>query len=376
MSQSHNKNLILPDLAALNPQPGTRGRSTPFEMQAALFPEENRFECQSARELIRKIQTTIDSASVEEYFLYYQGVSDSELNILEKELRAVQLRTAVHFTWLKLGIKCLIILGSPAITRLWRIFLLLLVVSICHSSWAEEGNWNTQLVYHSWGLSYPAVNVVYYRISWVIRQNLVIKLSLLSVVSGLACFPFSLFSLLNKLFFFTGEKNQWNRSEHDSYLTFNFSLLLAFSKVLLGLSIPNKWLCNSPFRLPLIGFGWPPSPIRVNYRRVEGKMDFCWQKGVKFHSFLTVSGRVATNTQVLGILYLSQWLSEAATLGRVEIISHCWACVTAGVLSHKSWESNWLINRTSGYGRGKKAIEKCQSQISREQDLSTLLFSW
>ena len=126
--------------------------------------------------------------------------------MLEKELRALQLRTAVHFTWLKLSIKCLIILGSPAITRLWRIFLLLFVVSICHSSSTEEGNRHTRPVYHPWGLSYPAVNVVYYRILWVIRQNLVIKLSLLSVVSMLACFPFSLFSLLNKLFFSTGNK--------------------------------------------------------------------------------------------------------------------------------------------------------------------------
>ena len=118
MSQSHNENPILQDLAALNPQPGTRDRSTPSQMQAALIPDENRFEYQSAQELVRKIQTTIDSESAEEYFLYYQAVSDSEFNVLEKELRAVQLRTEAHFTWLKLGIKCLILLESPSITRL------------------------------------------------------------------------------------------------------------------------------------------------------------------------------------------------------------------------------------------------------------------
>ena len=61
--------------------------------------DENKFEYQSARELVKIIQRTIDTGSSEEYFLYFHGVADSEFDVLEKELRAVQLRTAVRFTF-------------------------------------------------------------------------------------------------------------------------------------------------------------------------------------------------------------------------------------------------------------------------------------
>ena len=99
MSRSQDQNPIPKDLILQDPRPRTKGRYTQFELQAALIPDENRFEYQSAQELARKVQMTIDSGFKEEYFLYFHGVTDSEFEVLERELRAVQLRNAVRFAF-------------------------------------------------------------------------------------------------------------------------------------------------------------------------------------------------------------------------------------------------------------------------------------
>ena len=71
-----------------------------FELQAALIPDKNKFEYQSPADLIRRIQTTIDSGSAEEYFLYFRGVTHDHLPDIDKEFFASQLpgRCTLLFT--------------------------------------------------------------------------------------------------------------------------------------------------------------------------------------------------------------------------------------------------------------------------------------
>ena len=64
------------------------------------------------------------------------------------------------------------------------------------------------------------------------------------------CFASFLFSPLSKLFP-NSEQSQRNRPQHGSHLTFNFSLVLTFSKVLPALSVPIKRLSNTSFYPPL-----------------------------------------------------------------------------------------------------------------------------
>ena len=119
MSRSQGQNLIPQDLILPDPRPGTKGRCTQFELQAALIPDESRFEYQSARELARTVQMTVDSGFEEEYFLYFHGVTDSESEVLEKELRAVQLRNSVRFTFENaLDAAILRIMPGPAHSRI------------------------------------------------------------------------------------------------------------------------------------------------------------------------------------------------------------------------------------------------------------------
>ena len=60
-------------------------------MQAALIPDENKFEYKSPADLIGRIQTSIDSGSAEEYFLYFKGVTYDHLPEIDKEYFASQL---------------------------------------------------------------------------------------------------------------------------------------------------------------------------------------------------------------------------------------------------------------------------------------------
>jgi len=88
-AQSH----ITPD-----PLQGTVGGTTPFEMQAALIPDENKFEYESAAEMLRIMQTTINSGSAEEYFLYFHGVTHDDLPEIDKEFFASNIQGTVRFT--------------------------------------------------------------------------------------------------------------------------------------------------------------------------------------------------------------------------------------------------------------------------------------
>ena len=67
-------------------------------MQAALILEENKFEYQSPAEMIRIIQTTADSGSADEYFLYFYGVTHGHLREIDREFWMSKHRCTVHFT--------------------------------------------------------------------------------------------------------------------------------------------------------------------------------------------------------------------------------------------------------------------------------------
>ena len=67
-------------------------------MQAALIPDKNKFEYQSPEDMIRRIQTTVDSGSADEYFLYFHGVPHGYLFEIDREFSTSKLRYSVRFT--------------------------------------------------------------------------------------------------------------------------------------------------------------------------------------------------------------------------------------------------------------------------------------
>ena len=75
------------------------GGTTQFEMQVALIPDEYKFEYRSARKLARRVEKTFDSRSADQYFLYFHGVVDRELDEIEEELESVGLRRRVRLTF-------------------------------------------------------------------------------------------------------------------------------------------------------------------------------------------------------------------------------------------------------------------------------------
>ena len=65
----------------------------------ALIPDRNKFEYRSAQELVRTVQGFVDSESAEEYWVYFHGISDSECEGIDGELRAAGLMSTVRFTF-------------------------------------------------------------------------------------------------------------------------------------------------------------------------------------------------------------------------------------------------------------------------------------
>jgi len=71
--------------------------SIPFPKQACLIPL--RFQLKSAGDLVKTITTTVDSDSGECY-LYFDGIiTEYDIEMIERELKAAQLRTVVRFTF-------------------------------------------------------------------------------------------------------------------------------------------------------------------------------------------------------------------------------------------------------------------------------------
>jgi len=76
-------------------------RCIQFEIQVALIPDQNKFEYQSTRQLVRTIQGFVDSGAAQEYSVYFHGVCDAEFEVIERKLRAAELMGMVHFTFEK-----------------------------------------------------------------------------------------------------------------------------------------------------------------------------------------------------------------------------------------------------------------------------------
>ncbi|PUU80745.1 hypothetical protein B9Z19DRAFT_1078711 [Tuber borchii] len=94
-----NENRLLVD--SVNPRGwaglSSKSPSIPFQMQARLIPHKFRFK--SPGDLVKTIMTTIDSNSSGESFLYFDDIiTEDDFEMIEKELKAAQLRTVVRFT--------------------------------------------------------------------------------------------------------------------------------------------------------------------------------------------------------------------------------------------------------------------------------------
>jgi len=98
MSRSHNQSLILESQPTPDRLPEAIRRSTQFERQAALIPDEHKFEYESPAELLRTIENTVNSRSAEEYFLYFTRVTHDHLPELDWAFFRSNLKCTVRFT--------------------------------------------------------------------------------------------------------------------------------------------------------------------------------------------------------------------------------------------------------------------------------------
>jgi len=100
MSLSPNQNLTLASHTTSDPLQdiGANTTSKQFVMQAALIPDESRFEYESAAELLSIIKHTADCGSAEEYFLYFHGVTHDHLPELDRVIFWSDIRCTVLFT--------------------------------------------------------------------------------------------------------------------------------------------------------------------------------------------------------------------------------------------------------------------------------------
>jgi len=57
-------------------------RCIKFEIQAALIPDQNKFEYQSTQELVRTVPGFADSESAQEHSIYFHSVSDTEFEVI------------------------------------------------------------------------------------------------------------------------------------------------------------------------------------------------------------------------------------------------------------------------------------------------------
>jgi len=98
-----------------------------FEMQASLIPDENKFEYQSAPELIRIIDNTVKSGSAKEYFLYFHGVTHDHLRDLDREFQWSTAPGIVRFTTenSKQALICRILPGGKHRTLMFNLWTLI-----------------------------------------------------------------------------------------------------------------------------------------------------------------------------------------------------------------------------------------------------------
>jgi len=60
-----------------------------------------KFKYQSARELARTVQEFVDSESAQEYIVYFHLISDAEVYVIERKLRAAEIMRTVDFPFEK-----------------------------------------------------------------------------------------------------------------------------------------------------------------------------------------------------------------------------------------------------------------------------------
>ena len=76
-------------------------RCIQFEIQAALIPDQNKFEYQSAQELVTEVWGFVDSESAQEHSVYFHTVSEAEFEVIERELREAGTISMLRFTFEK-----------------------------------------------------------------------------------------------------------------------------------------------------------------------------------------------------------------------------------------------------------------------------------
>ena len=100
MSLSSNQNLTLESDTTSDHRQDTSGRTTSkrFEMQAALIPDENRFEYESAAKLLSIVKSIANSGSAKEYFLYFHGVTHDHLPEIDRAFFESEIRCTILST--------------------------------------------------------------------------------------------------------------------------------------------------------------------------------------------------------------------------------------------------------------------------------------
>jgi len=76
-------------------------RCIQFEIQAALIPDQNKFEYQSAQELVRTVWGFADSESAQEHPTHFHSVSDAEFAVIRREILEAGTMSIVRFTFEK-----------------------------------------------------------------------------------------------------------------------------------------------------------------------------------------------------------------------------------------------------------------------------------
>ena len=77
----------------------TRGRSARFRIQVAIIHGRNKFEYKLAPDLSWIVGSITDSDSTEEYFLYFYGIVERELETIDNELRTAHPRSPLRLTF-------------------------------------------------------------------------------------------------------------------------------------------------------------------------------------------------------------------------------------------------------------------------------------
>jgi len=76
-------------------------RCIQFEIQAALIPDQNKFEYQTAQKLVKTMQGFLRSRSAQEHTVYFRGITYAEVEVIERKLRSAKIMHTVRLTFEK-----------------------------------------------------------------------------------------------------------------------------------------------------------------------------------------------------------------------------------------------------------------------------------